>query len=337
VDAIDFSDRSVHGFAEVGMIKFFIVGCPRSGTTMVQQALNRHPSVAIPAETKLFFSFFGHSHKVQLRHLARLNADLDIQLPPPAAHIATVEEGRDFYERMAQAYVRRVAKNDVTAFGEKTPEHTSRVPHIRRMFPDAKIIVLYRDGRDVAASLSHVPWMTSNPYANFVVWLYYHWTIERLRTSDSAPLYFARYEDIVANPRGEFAAMLRFLNLPYHEAVAEGHGNREGIPAREYAWKERALHKISTDRTGMFRRELSDDQIAILERLGKQALSDLGYPLLTTGERPLPLFFFVKLAYNLSQFALRLPWRSILCELSCHRSRRDAPPASRVPLFPALA
>jgi hypothetical protein len=37
------------------MEKFFIVGCPRSGTTMVQQALNRHSRVAIPPETKYFF------------------------------------------------------------------------------------------------------------------------------------------------------------------------------------------------------------------------------------------------------------------------------------------
>ncbi len=43
------------------MNKFFIVGCPRSGTTMVQQALNRHPQVVIPPETKYFFSFYGHS------------------------------------------------------------------------------------------------------------------------------------------------------------------------------------------------------------------------------------------------------------------------------------
>jgi len=34
------------------MKQFFIVGCPRSGTTMLQQALNRHPEIAIPPETK---------------------------------------------------------------------------------------------------------------------------------------------------------------------------------------------------------------------------------------------------------------------------------------------
>src|SRR5215831_4421176 len=56
--------------------KFFIVGCPRSGTTMVQQALNRHSQIVIPPETKFFFSFYGHSLAQQARHVRRLNADL---------------------------------------------------------------------------------------------------------------------------------------------------------------------------------------------------------------------------------------------------------------------
>src|SRR5437763_600524 len=109
------------------MDKFFIVGCPRSGTTMVQQALNRHSQVVIPPETKYFFSFSGPSHKQQLRHLDRLNADLKVRLPRPQTPVRTVAEGRAFYEIMARQYVRRLGKKGVTAFGEKTPEHTGHL------------------------------------------------------------------------------------------------------------------------------------------------------------------------------------------------------------------
>jgi hypothetical protein len=297
------------------MKKFFLVGCPRSGTTMVQQALSRHSRIAIPAETKFFFSFLGHSHKSQVRHVERLNEDLNIQLPRPATRITSVEEGRAFYEMMARQYVERSRKKDAICFGEKTPEHTGHLPRIRQMFPDAKIVVLYRDGRDVAASLARMPWMTANLYVNFVVWLYYHWVIQRVKENDPSNLYFARYEDIVADPHGELAKVLRFLDLPYEPAVAEGRGGGEGILAREYAWKARALREIATNRVGVFRRELSGEQIEVLERLGKQALLSRGYSLDTDGERPLPLSFFMKLSYDLSRFALRLPWRSVLREL----------------------
>jgi hypothetical protein len=298
--------------------KFFILGCPRSGTTMVQQALNRHSRIAIPPETKFFFSFFGHSQACQARHLERLNADLDIDLPAPPAPVRTLPEGRAFYEQMAQQYLQRLGKPDVTHFGEKTPEHTGHLPRILQMFPTAKIIVLYRDGRDVAHSLTKVPWMSSDLYVNFLVWLYYQRIVQKAMHSGHPNLHFARYEDIVADPERELGGMLRFLGLPYQRAVAEGHGNSEGIPQREYGWKGRALQRITTARAGLFQQELSEDQVAILERLGHRALTSLGYPLLTDGTRSLSLTFWCGLAWNLARLAWRLPWHSVAHEFVGH-------------------
>jgi hypothetical protein len=317
------------------MDQFFIVGCPRSGTTMVQQALNRHSQIVIPPETKFFFSFFGHPRKAQLRHIERLNADLKINLPKPAKAIRSEMEGRAFYEEMARQYLERVQKPNVVLFGEKTPEHTGHLPRIRQLFPNAKILVLYRDGRDVAASLSRMPWMSSNLYVNFLVWLYYHWVVQNEKQKSHAHLYFARYEDIVAEPEKRLGAILQFLELPYEPAVAEGWGNREGIPEREYAWKSRAMRKISADRVGVFRQELSGEQIAILERLGRDVLLSLGYPLLTDGKQPLSTAFFLSLFYGFSCFVYRLPRSALLKELLCRLCAdglfRRSLPASLVP------
>jgi hypothetical protein len=312
------------------MDKFFIVGCPRSGTTMVQQALNRHSQIVIPPETKYFFSFFGQSKNSQLRHLSRLNKDLGIDLPAPERPIATIDEGRDFYESMAQQYLARLGKEDVGYFGEKTPEHTGRLPLIRSMFPKAKIIVLYRDGRDVALSLSKVPWMSADLTVNFLVWLYYHSVIQQERDLFGSNLLLARYEDIVAHPERELRRIIHFLKLPYEPAVARGCGNRDGIPQREYAWKERALEKISSERVGLFRTEMKPDDLAILERLGRQALPSLGYELGADGNAPLTPSFFLKLAYHGGKLAYRLPWRALVKELACRlfpgRCAEAAPP-----------
>ena len=42
------------------------------------------------------------------------------------------------------------------------------LPRIRELYPDARVVVLYRDGRDVASSLTRVPWMSPNLYVNFL-------------------------------------------------------------------------------------------------------------------------------------------------------------------------
>ena len=315
------------------MDHFFIIGCPRSGTTMVQQALNRHSRIVIPPETKFFFSLLGHSRKAQHHHIDRLNADLKINLAKPSKAIRSEADGRAFYDEMVRQYLARMQKPDVSFFGEKTPEHTGHLPRIRQLFPKAKIVVLYRDGRDVAASLSRMPWMSSDVYVNFLVWLYYHWVVQREKQKSCDNLYFARYEDMGADPEKRLGGILQFLGLPYERAVAEGWGNCEGVPEREYAWKARALRKISTERIGTFRHELNDEQIAILERLGREALLSLGYPLLTDGKQPLSLSFLLNLSYGFSRFVYRLPWSAVAKELFC-RLFADCPPkSSSVPSF----
>ena len=298
------------------MQKFFIVGCPRSGTTMVQQALNRHSQIVLPPETKFFFSFFGHPRQRQARHVERLNADLGIQLAQPTKRVASLDDGRAYYEDMARQYVDRQAGKEVRFFGEKTPEHTGLLSAIRQLYPDAKILVLSRDGRDVASSLTRMPWTSPNLYVNFIIWLYYNAIIQKERLNGTPNMYFAQYEDIVADPEGEFKAILRFLGAGYEPAVARGCGNREGVPQREMAWKSRALQPINNQRIGVFREELTGEEIETLECLGRDALLTLGYPLLSDGLRPLSPAFYLRLAYNLALFAGRLPWTSVAKELA---------------------
>jgi hypothetical protein len=296
------------------MKKFFVVGCPRSGTTMVQQGLNRHSAIAVPPETKFFFSFIGHSGECQRQHVARLRADLRIGLREPESQIRSLGEGREYYEELARQYVARLKKPGVVYFGEKTPEHTGHLPRIREYFPDAKIIFLYRDGRDVALSLTKVPWMSPDLYVNFVVWLYYYRILQDTRVHGLPSVYFARYEDIVRAPRQEFDKILDFLGLPFEAAVTESFGNREGIPEREYAWKARALDKITSDRVGVFQRELDPVQLQALERLGRHALPALGYALLQERPRELSIAFFLRLAWNASKLLYALPWHSLANE-----------------------
>jgi hypothetical protein len=297
---------------------------------MVQQALNRHSRVVIPPETKYFFSFIGHSKKRQVQHVERINADLKINLPRPEKRIDSVAEGRAFYELMARQYVERQGNKDVLCFGEKTPEHTGLVPVIREMFPRARIIVLYRDGRDVASSLSRMPWMSPNLYVNFALWLYYHWVVHKEGLTACPLTYFARYEDIVQNPEKELRGILQFLDIDYEPAVAKGYGNREGVPEREVAWKSRALQRITTDRIGVFQDELTIDQIGMLERMGGDTLLSLGYPLVTTQRTPLSPGVVLSFAYHLSKLVYRLPSLSVVNELLCRLgSSKSAGQASR--------
>ena len=299
------------------MKKFFIVGCPRSGTTMLQQALNRHSQIVIPPETKFFYYFYKRSRSRQLAHLKRLNDefDLGVNLPVPPSRVRTPPEARRVYNQMAQLYCRRLGHNGVGCFGEKTPEHTGTLGYIREVFPDARILFMYRDGRDVAVSLTTVPWIRCNIYSAFLIWLYYYKILERANHNASFNVSFVRYEDLVSHPARELDRVLGSLGLPYETQVAEGHGNREGILQRELAWKHRALESITADRIGVFQRELEPIEVRRLERLGGRALRELGYELSTTGGCSLSLRFLTELSWGLMRTTLGLPLSCLANEL----------------------
>ncbi len=278
--------------------KFFIVGCPRSGTTLVQQALNRHPQIVIPTETKFFFFLLGRSLWRQAKQVRRINDDLRVNLPIPIRRISTVVAARQLYELMAESYLTRLGRCGVSHFGEKSPEHLRRLADIHRVFPQGRIILLYRDGRDVALSLSRVPWMHPDLYVNFAIWLWYHrWQLQAVQRSWSN-LLCVRYEDLVTEPERTFRTILNFLDLPYIPEVAAGSGNKEGVLEWEYPWKSQSFERISSARVGVWRRELSIEQIRILERWGGHALRSLGYELATDGASPLPLLFLPRLCWR---------------------------------------
>jgi Sulfotransferase family len=300
------------------MNKFFIVGCPRSGTTMLQQALNRHSQIAIPPETTFFIELFGRTLRAQQRYIHLLNADLRIDLPIPTEKLSGPPRLKVLFDQMAYQYLQRLGKPTVTLFGEKTPGHLRCLPEIRTLFPDSKIILIYRDGRDVALSLSQVPWMHHDLHVAFALWLYYFRIHRRLMKNKIPGVYYVKYEDLIVDPENGFRAILNFLGLSFESEVILGNGNSEGIVKREYEWKWRALQPISPRQSGRWQKELSISQVARLERWGRHALTSLGYELSSGGEQRLPLWFFPKLGWDLSV----LLTRSLLTRLQMGDFRR---------------
>lgn len=110
-----------------------IVGCPRSGTTMLGNLLAKHPDVAYWEEPRTVWSR-GNAWQSDDRLLAEhLN-------PAIAGHI-----DRRFHRFQKQSGKSR--------FAEKTPSNTLRLPFIHALYPDSRIIHIVRDGRAVVNSM----------------------------------------------------------------------------------------------------------------------------------------------------------------------------------------
>lgn len=232
------------------MKRFFIVGCPRSGTTLLQALLNRHPQIAIPPETKLFCHFHGQSLRMRGRCLDRVSEDLKLdrdELPNPcdtgvAETLTAVQD----------AYVARIGRPDVTAAGEKTPEHTSELPAIRQAFPDAPIFIMVRNGFDVAKSFTAVPWLNCNMASGGYIWRHYMQHVTSAVDCEWSNVYVIRYESLVVNPIAELGHLFEILQVKrgLEAQCLEPNRARDApiFPSRERPWKSGAVGTIQREK-----------------------------------------------------------------------------------------
>jgi hypothetical protein len=240
----------------------FIIGCPRSGTTLLRRLVDAHPLVAVIDETRWIVSFFERragltsegmvTPKLVLRLLdydrfAKLGIgreDLEglMASGEPISYAAFVSGIFDLYGRIH-------SKNLV---GDKTPRYARKVPTLHALWPEARFVHLIRDGRDVCLSILN--WKKSqrsigrfeswreDPVTTTTLWWELHL---RLAREDSVPLgpglyREVRYESLVARPAEECERLCRFLGIPYNGAMLRFHEGRErsgtGLDAKK-AWR----------------------------------------------------------------------------------------------------
>ena len=292
--------------------RFFILGCPRSGTTLLQQSLNRHPAIVIPPETFFFCNFVGCPRFLQRRQLKRINHDLGIRVAQRAHRVVEADEVVALYEEIIRQYLQRLNKSGVRLVGEKSPRHLLCYPDILRHYPEAKILFIYRDGRDVASSLCKVPWAPNDLYLNFRSWLLYFDASRKLLADPAAHVYVIKYEKLVAEPERVLRGAIEFLGVDYIPEIAEGSGNLEGICPEEMSYKSRAAGPITMSRMQKWREDLTPGQIRLIESWGRDTLADLGYERSIDGTAPLPPWFFLQLYIKWFGWKVASVWRILL-------------------------
>ncbi|MDE0811333.1 MAG: sulfotransferase, partial [Alphaproteobacteria bacterium] len=195
----------------------FLVGFPRSGTTLLDQVLDSHPSVVVLEEKPLVAGV--------IRRMK--NANLLYPQDLPGLNNTFLEELRSGYLEDRDGYI-DVPKSSV--FIDKLPLNIVHVALIQRIFPKAKFLLALRDPCDVclscfAQSFELNDWMavftdiaeTARMYDEvFDLWFR---TLEKLQLDH----HVVRYEDLISDLRGTASAVLTFLGLEWDDGMAAFH------------------------------------------------------------------------------------------------------------------
>lgn len=280
--------------------RLFVVGSPRSGTTLLQRMLDAHPMLAVANDT----SFIHKPLKCCVQDWKkRLQLDGDVPLTPEI--VAFTRDYKRFQrlglnnaqiDRAAQASTYRgfvtglydefAAMKKKPFSGEKTPDFVRRIPLLHQLYPESKFIHIIRDGRDV--SLSSVEWaqkgigpskfelFADHPVATTAMW--WCWQVASGRR-DGLPLgpevyHEVRYERLVDAPEETMQELAAFLGLPYDAAMVryyEGKSSYEPSASAKSAWLP--VTKGLRD----WQAQMSARDLQIFEALAGDLLDDLGY------------------------------------------------------------
>lgn len=231
----------------------FIVGLPRSGTTLVETMLERHPDVTALGELDV---------------LPRLVTD--IVRPPDAGELKTL--AARYLEELPQE-----AGNSPLVL-DKMPENSWRLGHIARMFPNAKVVYCRRDERDVAISNFFNLYATGNNFTysmeNLAHYSVCHQAAMRhwLRLMPER-IFQVDYDRLVSQPRECLAGLAGFLELDWDETWLDDQPRHERRIRTASNWQVR--QEIYTTSIGRWKnyprlaQQFSAHHNASIERVGQ--------------------------------------------------------------------
>ena len=213
----------------------FIVGSPRSGTTLLRMMLDSHPQIAIPPETGFLphtlTNLFGSDERRRHALMARLvnfprraSGWQDFGLTPQlllqelsGVTPFRLDEGlRCFY----RAYAARFGK---TRWGDKTPSYGAHMRVIEHLLPEARFIHIIRDGRDVALSLRTL-WFSPGIDMRTLARKWRR-DIGAIRNEASHCRWYLelRYESLVRDPQRTLKEVCAFIDIDYDADMTHYH------------------------------------------------------------------------------------------------------------------
>jgi hypothetical protein len=267
----------------------FLVGCPRSGTTLLQQMLDAHPDVAIAPETHFIRRFW-----LRRKEYGDLNEDVtfarllsDITGIPEFGEMGLSREyfqekawhgTRDYPSLLNLLLTEFGSLQNASIVGEKTPNHLLYIPALKQFFPTARFIHIIRDPRAVINSWRTVPWSTGSIVGDAEVWRRYMATARRYRPAMRNHIYTVRYENLVSTPQRTLVEICDFLNLPFDRAMLTYYKKEpQTVNVTRESWKRNVTKPLAQTSIDSWRRELSTKMIAEIEAVVSPEMRKLGY------------------------------------------------------------
>ncbi len=298
----------------------FIVGCPRSGTALLRNLLRAHPNLTFPDESHFIPSFYRAAGDPRTEEEARALAARILALfwirnwglALSADDFSDCRSYRAVVCRLFEAWARAENK---PRWGDKTPQYLTELPTILELFPEAKILHIYRDGRDVALSWLKVGFEPGNVYKAANLWRErVQWARKDACALPPATYLEVSYELLLTDTRRTMEEVCRFVEEPFSEAVLTPNilklERRVLLNRPPPAHKRRNWTTVMASNRDLWKTQMSRRDQVLFESVAGDLLAGLGYECPGPTRRISPperLFWEAHHWYRYAMHRVRLP------------------------------
>ncbi len=294
----------------------FVVGNPRSGTTLLRLVLTSHSQISIPPESEFIVRLFPKYGHIKLfdesaayhlrRDLGGGILDLAEQWEVPLEDLVG-DLRRHFGKTYAQvcssiyrAYQVAKGLEPKRLWGDKNNAYGNYLDVLTYLYPTARFVHIVRDGRAVLNSYRLLDVPAGQRYAprlpKDVRDVAFHWTdtvgrIDRHLTRYASGRHVTvRYENIISDFESEIGRLCAFLGLEYETEMQDFYKRNaeNNLEPRKYSWKENTFRPIDAKRGDAWRDSLDASEAAEFEAEAASTLRRYGYALDFRPRRPNP-------------------------------------------------
>lgn len=308
----------------------FVLGCPRSGTTLLQSSLNAHPNIIAPPESQFINLFYPRFGKIKRMNAGSISEFVNTLFSEPlfsnlwllnkkqvTDKLSAIAEYLDYPLLCKTIYYQmREGDKKVLLISDKNPRYSLFVKRLLKIFPEAKFIHIIRDPRDnVNSNIKRL--YKKNTFFLARQWLGFNTCIENMKRRIPDRFFTIIYEDMVKNPGNTFIPLCEYLAVPYSDSMLnhqfpERLQSYEGQKAYKRAKEahQNLLQPINTSNIGKWKNEMSEYDRAITELItAKFASKYYGYSMETDKQNTSKIssfkLFKSRLQYLLWQFFTR--------------------------------
>lgn len=280
----------------------FIIGNPRSGTTLLRLILSAHPNIYIAQEGgfllflyEKYKNFAGEKGKI-INFVEDLMQTKKIEywgiVKEEIVNYIIKKQPKNYSElgTMVYKYYGEKKYPGKKRWGDKNNYYLNYIDTINEIYPESKFIHIIRDGRDVACSYKDMSKIKNQKYApnlpNQIIEIAENWknNIETINASfnkiNKNRYIEIKYEDLVQNTRNTAKELCDFLNEAYDEDMLNYNKiNLDREPEDYSSWKSLVGQEITTKRIKRWEKELTSEEIKMFEKISEKQLTKYNYEL----------------------------------------------------------